>query len=90
MLAAIPSSPVNVVLQSLQDQKLKYKLYDRVRVEPTDSSFKDAIDFAKADSFDDFVAVGGGSTIDTCKAANLYSSHPNNKCTQLSTQLFMP
>ncbi|XP_076023826.1 hydroxyacid-oxoacid transhydrogenase, mitochondrial isoform X2 [Genypterus blacodes] len=69
--------PVKAVLDSLLKNSVKHKLYDNVRVEPTDSSFKEAISFAKNDSFDVFVAVGGGSVIDTCKAANLYSSRPD-------------
>ena len=73
-LAQLP--PVATVLQSLSDEKLSFTLYDRVRVEPSDESFKDAIDFARSGDFDGFVAVGGGSTIDTAKAANLYSTYP--------------
>ena len=73
-LAQLP--PMATVLQSLRDEKLSFSLYDRVRVEPSDESFKDAIDFAKSGNFDSFVAVGGGSTIDTAKAANLYSTYP--------------
>lgn len=71
-------APVATVLQSLSDEKVTFTLYDRVRVEPSDESFKDAINFARAESFDSFVAVGGGSTIDTAKAANLYSTYPSD------------
>ncbi len=68
--------PVATVLESLEQEKVEFALFDRVRVEPTDVSFKEAIAFAQADSFDAFVAVGGGSTIDTAKVANLYSTCP--------------
>ena len=51
-------------------------LFDRVRIEPTDISFREAIEFASDGGFDGFVAVGGGSTMDTAKVANLYATHP--------------
>lgn len=70
------SEPISVVMASLRRQGIDAVLYDRVRVEPTDHSFKEAIDFASDGKFDGFVAVGGGSTIDTAKAANLYSTWP--------------
>ena len=68
--------PVETVLESLRDNRIRCAVYDRVRVEPTDESFLDAIAFARDGDYDAFVAVGGGSTIDTAKAVNLYTSHP--------------
>src|ERR1700678_3469564 len=69
-------TPVQTVLESLQSAGVSCTLYDRVRVEPTDESFLDAIAFARQQPYDAFVAVGGGSTIDTAKAVNLYTSYP--------------
>jgi hydroxyacid-oxoacid transhydrogenase len=69
-------APVATVLQSLRDNGISHALFDRVRVEPTDVSFQEAIAFATEGGFDALVAVGGGSTIDTAKAANLYSTYP--------------
>ena len=51
-------------------------LFDQVRVEPTSSSFLQAIEFASRGKFDGYLAVGGGSVIDTAKAANLYATYP--------------
>ena len=68
--------PAAAVEQSLNDNKIAYTLFDRVRVEPTDISFREAIDFARGIDFDAIIAVGGGSTIDTAKAVNLYTCHP--------------
>ncbi len=70
------SEAVMVSLESLRKHGIDATLFDQVRVEPTDISFKEAIKFAKDGDFDGFVAVGGGSSMDTAKAANLYLSHP--------------
>ena len=69
-------APVGTVLAALDAAGVESVLYDRVRVEPTDLSFRDAIRFAEAATVDGFVAVGGGSVIDTAKAVNLYSTYP--------------
>jgi hydroxyacid-oxoacid transhydrogenase len=70
------SEAVSVTLESLQKYNIDTVLFDQSRVEPTDISFKEAITFAEDGNFDGFVAVGGGSSMDTAKAANLYSTHP--------------
>ncbi|MEE9254507.1 MAG: iron-containing alcohol dehydrogenase, partial [Pseudomonadales bacterium] len=74
---ALVSTPVGeTVIQSLRDNQISFEIFDDVRVEPTDASFKAAAEFATKGKFDSFVAVGGGSTMDTAKAANLYSTYP--------------
>jgi hydroxyacid-oxoacid transhydrogenase len=72
----IETSVVQTVLESLDRRKIGYTLFKEVRVEPTDTSLKRTIEFARSEPFDGFVAVGGGSTLDTAKAANLYATYP--------------
>jgi hydroxyacid-oxoacid transhydrogenase len=74
VVAKLP--PVAAVLDSLERSKIHIVLYDYARVEPTDRSLRDAIEVAQRESCDGFVAVGGGSAIDTAKVANLCSTHP--------------
>jgi len=73
-LADLPH--VAKVRESLRAAAIDVAVYDEVRVEPTDRSFQAAARFAGEGRFDGFVSVGGGSVIDTCKAANLYSTYP--------------
>src|SRR5580700_929445 len=53
------TSPVATVLQSLEDNGIAFTLFDRVRVEPSDQSFLEAIRFATDTPYDAIVAVGG-------------------------------
>ena len=70
------SETLDIALKSLKAEGIDAVVFDQVRIEPTDSSFKLAIDFATKGSFEGYVAIGGGSTMDTAKAANLYSTYP--------------
>ena len=67
---------VRTVLESLEKEEIAYTLFDQVRVEPTDTSLKKAIEFGRSQPFEAFVAVGGGSTIDTTKVVDLYTTYP--------------
>ncbi|KAF9927677.1 Hydroxyacid-oxoacid transhydrogenase, mitochondrial [Linnemannia zychae] len=67
---------MKTVVESLKANNVPFVIYDKTRAEPTDQSFKDAIAFTKEHHPDVFLAVGGGSVMDTCKAANLYYNYP--------------
>ncbi len=68
--------PGEVVRDSLRREGVSFDVFDQVRVEPSDKSMQQAIEVARGGNYDAFVALGGGSTIDTAKVANLYSTYP--------------
>jgi hydroxyacid-oxoacid transhydrogenase len=69
--------PVTTAVTSLRSSGLEVDVYAEVSVEPTDASFQAAAGVAAAGEYDGFVAVGGGSVMDTAKAANLYATWPD-------------
>ena len=75
------------VTKSLAASGIDFVVYDEVAVEPTDASFKKASRFAIEGKFDGFVSVGGGSVMDTCKAANLYSTWPADFLTYVNAPI---
>jgi alcohol dehydrogenase class IV len=70
------SAHVEAARRSLQAEGLEVITFDEVHVEPTDASFAEAARFARQTTADLYVSVGGGSTIDTCKAALLFATYP--------------
>jgi hydroxyacid-oxoacid transhydrogenase len=63
------------VAESLRRYGMQAQVFTRVHVEPTDVSIETAVDHARATGpWDAFVAVGGGSAIDTAKAVNLLTT----------------
>jgi hydroxyacid-oxoacid transhydrogenase len=84
-LAQLP--PVDTVLRAIAAAGVEPVLFDAVRTEPTDASFQDAIRFAAAGRFDGYVAIGGGSAMDTAKAANLYATYPADLLTYVNAPI---
>jgi alcohol dehydrogenase class IV len=65
------------IADALARYGIEAEVFDGVHVEPTDDSMTKAVEYARAQGdWDGFVAVGGGSAIDTAKAVNLLTSHP--------------
>jgi hydroxyacid-oxoacid transhydrogenase len=81
-VATLP--PVDVVTRALRAAGIDVGVFAEVDVEPTDASFLRAAAFAREGSFDGFVSVGGGSVIDTCKAALLYATYPADLLTYVN------
>ncbi|OBZ76079.1 Hydroxyacid-oxoacid transhydrogenase, mitochondrial [Grifola frondosa] len=68
------AAPAKMAIASLESQTdLPFEVYDRVVAEPTEASFRDAIAWAREHDCSHFLAVGGGSVMDTAKAANLFT-----------------
>ncbi|CAI6331826.1 unnamed protein product [Periconia digitata] len=65
------------VVEGLEREGINFQVFDKVRVEPKDSSIKEAIEASKPYRPDAFLAVGGGSVIDTAKLMNLYTTFPD-------------
>ena len=58
--------------RELESDRIEVVVFDRARVEPTDASMVEAVEFGRSEGpFDAIVAIGGGSSIDTAKAVNL-------------------
>ena len=64
------------VMNLIREKRIEAGIFQDVSVEPTDVSVKAAMEFAKSFNAEGYVAVGGGSVMDTAKIMNLYVTYP--------------
>ena len=64
------------VIERVRAQGIELGTFKDVSIEPTDRSVQTAIEFAQSFRPDGYLAIGGGSVMDTAKIMNLYVTHP--------------
>ena len=66
------------VIAQIEKAKVSYVIFDGVIPNPTNEVVESAAKLAKAENVNGFVAVGGGSSIDTAKAVNVLMTNPGS------------
>ena len=70
------SSMMEVAKQSLREAGVLFTVFDEVRIEPDEVSVLKAAAFLKDAAVDGVISIGGGSVMDTAKAALVYATYP--------------
>lgn len=63
------------VAEQIRSTGMECDVFDGVGVEPTDVSINEAVEYARQRDWGCYVAIGGGSALDTAKAVNLLTTH---------------
>ncbi len=66
---------VDNIIQYIKEKGIQVTIWDKVEPEPSLNSMQDCIDNFKESSFDGFVAIGGGSCIDSAKVVDFVLTH---------------
>ena len=72
----IKSNVLNMITEYLDKDSIDYIVFDKVKPNPTVTIVKDCVQLAKNEAIDVIVALGGGSSIDTAKAAGIILTNP--------------
>jgi hydroxyacid-oxoacid transhydrogenase len=67
---------LSTIKDSLKNLSVGFDVFDSSPVEPIDTAFMKGLESIKGNTYDAFIGVGGGSSIDTAKMLNLYTTHP--------------
>lgn len=71
-----PTGYPGKIRELIEKENISVEVYEEFHIEPTSKSIEKMVGDLKGKDFDLYLAIGGGSTIDTTKIANLLLSHP--------------
>ena len=74
--ALIDAEVAQMVTDVLDNEEIKYFVFDGVKPNPTVTNVHDGLTMAKINNVDAIVAIGGGSVIDTAKAVAVIMTNP--------------
>ncbi|MBQ3512027.1 MAG: lactaldehyde reductase [Bacilli bacterium] len=74
--ALIDAEVAQMVTDVLDNEDIKYFVFDGVKPNPTVTNVHDGLTMAKINNVDAIVAIGGGSVIDTAKAVAVIMTNP--------------
>ncbi|MEM2157813.1 MAG: hydroxyacid-oxoacid transhydrogenase, partial [Sulfolobales archaeon] len=66
------------IVKIAESEGIEVSVWNGVKPEPTLEAIQEGIEFSRHVEFDALIAVGGGSSIDTAKLINLYTTYPTN------------
>jgi hydroxyacid-oxoacid transhydrogenase len=69
---------VDQVVEYIKHANIEVDVWDGVEPEPSEESIIEGIKYASGKGFDVYIGLGGGSSLDTAKLINLYTTHPTN------------
>lgn len=72
----VESKLAEEIKQSIENEGISVEITSNVHIEPEDEALVEAYKEIKDKELDGFVALGGGSTIDTAKVLSLLSTYP--------------
>jgi hydroxyacid-oxoacid transhydrogenase len=69
---------VDQVIEYIKHVNIEVDVWDGVEPEPSEESIIEGIKYASGKGFDVYIGLGGGSSLDTAKLINLYTTHSTN------------
>jgi alcohol dehydrogenase len=67
----------DIVIEQIRKADINYIIYDKVLPNPSNALVEEATAIAKENQVEGFIAVGGGSSMDLAKAANVLMTNPS-------------